>query len=144
MKIHLSILHHNSHLLSIIVVDDYLLSSWEKLSDEPEGEVDSPQELVGKVSNEDDGDAKLGRVSGHETVGWNGVELATLGGEEEVHEEGDTPDGEDKLHEQHHKDGGQVPGLLGADHSRVQLDHRAPDVEHNIEETEKVEAVTEN
>ena len=100
------------------------------------------EELVDKVSNEDDGDTEHGTVSGHDAVWGDGFYLGTLHGEEEIHEEGDTPEGQDELHEQHNKDGGEVPGVLGADHGRVRLDHRAPDVENNVEITEEVEVIT--
>ena len=67
-KIHLIIIYEDSHFFCTFLVDDSLLSFWEKLSDKPEGEIEGPEELVDKVSNEDDGDTEHGAVPGHDAV----------------------------------------------------------------------------
>ena len=72
-KIHIIIIYEDSHFFSNFLVDDSLLSFWEKLSDKPEWELEGPQELVDKVSDEDDGDTEHGTVSGHDAVWGDGA-----------------------------------------------------------------------
>ena len=127
----------------MVMVNSPLFTSWKKIPVEPVEEVEGPDGLVDKVRNEDDGDTDLGRLLGH-VVGFKmGMTcIWSVSIKVEVDDEGDAPDGEDELHEQHHRDCGQVPRLLGVGQCRIHLNQGAPEVQDNVETTEKVEAGT--
>ena len=126
----------------MVMVNSPLFTSWKKLPVEPVEEVEGPDGLIDKVRDEDDGDTDLGRLLGHVGFKMGMSWICSVITKVEVEDEGDAPDGEDELHEQHHRDCGQVPRLLGVGQCRVHLNQGAPEVQDNVETTEKVEAGT--